>query len=49
MVAFETNNRLKSEVNCMSNRFKSITNEIDNDWVDMTRCLQNIVQEKANY
>jgi hypothetical protein len=36
----------------MSNRFKSITNEIDNQWVDMTRdayktkCKKRLITEK---
>jgi hypothetical protein len=28
-LSFQTNNKLMCEINCTSNRFKSITNEID--------------------
>jgi hypothetical protein len=51
-VSFQTNNKLKCGINCMSNRFKSITNEIDKQWVDMTRdvfktkCKKRLITEK---
>jgi endonuclease/exonuclease/phosphatase family metal-dependent hydrolase len=51
-LSFQTNNRLKCGLNCMSNRFKSITNEIDKQWIDMTRdvfktkCKKRLITEK---
>jgi hypothetical protein len=51
-LTFQTNNKLKCGINCMSNRFKSITNEIDKQWVDMTRdvyktkCKKRLITEK---
>jgi len=51
-LTFQANNKLKCGINCMSNRFKSITNEIDKQWVDMTRdvyktkCKKRLITEK---
>ncbi len=51
-LSFQRNNKLKCGINCMSNRFKSITNEIDKQWIDVTRdayktkCKQRIITEK---
>ena len=51
-LSFQTNNKLKCGINCMSNRFKSITNEIDKQWVDLTRdvyktkCKKRLITEK---
>ena len=36
-LSFQTNNKLKCGFNCQSNRFKSITNKIDKEWIDLTR------------
>ncbi len=36
-LSFQANNKLKCGFNCQSNRFKSITNEIDKEWIDLTR------------
>ncbi len=36
-LSFHVNNRLKCGLKCLSNRFKSITNEIDKQWLDLTR------------
>ncbi len=49
---FQTNNKLKCGINCMSNRFKSITNEIDKQCVNFTRdvyktkCKKRLITEK---
>ena len=51
-MSFQTNNKLKCGMNCMWNRFKSITNEIDKQWVDLTRdvyktkCKKRLITEK---
>jgi hypothetical protein len=34
-LSFQVNNKLK--YNCQSKRYKSITNEIDKEWVNLTR------------
>ena len=36
-LTFQTNNNYKCGLNCLSNRFKSITNEIEKEWIDLTR------------
>jgi hypothetical protein len=36
-LSFQANNKLKCEFNCQSNRYKSITNEIDKEWIGLTR------------
>ncbi len=36
-LSFQANNKLKCGFNCLPNRFKSITNEIDKEWSDLTR------------
>ncbi len=51
-LSFHVNNRLKCGLNCLSNRFKSITNEIDKQWLDLTRdvfktkCKKRLIIEK---
>jgi hypothetical protein len=52
-LSFQRNNKLKRGINFMSNRFKSITNEIDKQqWIDVTRnayktkSKQRIITEK---
>jgi hypothetical protein len=51
-LSFQTNNRLKCGLNCLSNRFKSINNEIDKQWIDMsrdvykTKCKKRLITEK---
>jgi hypothetical protein len=51
-LSFHVNNRLKCGLNCLSNRFKSITNEINKQWIDMTRdafktkCKKRLIIEK---
>jgi hypothetical protein len=51
-LSFHVNNRLKCGMNCLSNRFKSITNEIDKQWLDLTRdvfkmkCKKRLIIEK---
>ena len=51
-LSFQRNNKLKRGINFMSNRFKSITNEIDKQWIDVTRdayktkCKQRIITKK---
>jgi hypothetical protein len=51
-LSFQANNRFKCGLNCLSNRFKSITNEIDKQWIDMTRdvyktkCKRRLITEK---
>ena len=51
-LSFQTNNRLKCGLNCLSNRFKSIKNEIDKQWIDMsrdvykTKCKKRLITEK---
>jgi hypothetical protein len=51
-LSFHANNKLKCGLNCLSNRFKSITNEIDKQWIDVTRdayktkCKKRLIVEK---
>ena len=51
-LSFQANNKFKCGLNCLSNRFKSITNEIDKQWIDMTRdvyktkCKRRLITEK---
>jgi hypothetical protein len=51
-LSFQANNKLKCGLNCLSNRFKSITNEIDKQWIDLTRdayktkCKKRLIVEK---
>ena len=51
-LSFHVNNRLKCGLNCLSNRFKSITTEIDKQWLDLTRdvfktkCKKRLIIEK---
>jgi hypothetical protein len=51
-LSFQTNNKLKCGINRMSNRFKSITNKNDKQWVDLTRyvyitkCKKRLITEK---
>ena len=51
-LTFHVNKRLKCGLNCLSNRFKSITNEIDKQWLDLTRdvfkmkCKKRLIIEK---
>lgn len=51
-LTFHTNNRYKCGLNCLSNRFKSISNEIEKDWIDTTRdgyktrCKQRLITER---
>jgi hypothetical protein len=43
-LSFHANNKIKCGLNCLSNRFKSITNEIDKQWIN----VQNKVQKETN-
>jgi hypothetical protein len=51
-LSFHANNKLKCGFNCQSNRFKSITNEIDKEWIDLTRdayktkCKKRLITDK---
>ena len=51
-LSFQANNKLKCGLNCQSNRFKSITNEIDKEWIDLTRdayktkCKKRLITDK---
>ena len=51
-LTFQTNNRYKCGLNCLSNRFKSISNEIDKEWIDQTRdsyktkCKKRLITDK---
>ena len=51
-LTFQTNNRYKCGLNCLSNRFKSITNEIDKEWIEQTRdsyktkCKKRLITDK---
>jgi hypothetical protein len=51
-LSFQTNNNFKCGLNCLSNRFKSVTNEIDKQWINMprdvykTECKRRLISEK---
>ena len=51
-LSFQANNKLKCGLNCLSNRFKSITNKIDKQWINVTRdpyktkCKKRLTVEK---
>ena len=51
-LTFQTNNNYRCGINCLSNRFKSITNEIEKEWTDLTRdafktrCKKRLITEK---
>ena len=51
-LSFQSNNTYRCGLNCLPNRLKSITNEIDKDWVDLTRdvykmrCKKRLITEK---
>jgi hypothetical protein len=36
-LSFQANNKLRCGFNCQSNRFRSISNEINKKWIDLTR------------
>jgi hypothetical protein len=45
-LSFQTNNKLKFGINCMSNRFKSITNKVDlTRDVYKTKCKKRLITE----
>ena len=51
-LTFQTNNRYKCGLNCISNRFKSVSNEINKDWIDQSRdsyktnCKKRLITDK---
>ena len=51
-LSFQSNNTYRCGLNCLPNRLKSITNEIDKDWVNLTRdvykmrCKKRLITEK---
>ena len=51
-LTFQTNNRYKCGINCLSNRFKSVTNEVDKEWISQTRdsykmkCKKRLITDK---
>jgi len=51
-LSFQANNKLQCGFNCQSNRFRSITNEIDKKWIDLTRdayktkCKKRLITDK---
>ena len=36
-LSFQKSNNYKCGMNCLSNRFQSITNEVEKEWIDLTR------------
>jgi hypothetical protein len=48
-LSFPTNNRLKCGLNCLSNRFKSINNEINKQWIGMSRDAYKTSAKRVNY
>ena len=51
-ICFQANNRLRCGINCISNRFKSVTNEIEKEWIELsrdvykTRCKKRMITER---
>ena len=51
-LTFHTNNNYRCGFNCLSNRFRSITNEIEKDWTELprdmykARCKKRLITEK---
>ena len=51
-LTFYASNRYKCGFNCLSNRFKSVTNEVEKEWIDLTRdayktkCKKRLITDK---
>ena len=51
-LTFQTSNKYRCGLNCLSNRFKSVTKEIDKEWVNQTRdtyktrCKKRLITDK---